>query len=184
MITTLNDIEPHLPADKYQLLLTSLSKTEGDDVDLDIRYILTEIGAKCAMRLLKLFPWSNHGKLLVRLCLDILPLYENDNASQAPRDAIDAMRRRAIGEITPAQLQTFADLALEPAQNASTEQSSTAAWAIYFAAKKDIADAIDGITACRTTNDIQEGDIPNQSDDRAWQEITNRLTDRLDGVEL
>jgi hypothetical protein len=184
MITSLTDIKIHLPDDKFQVLLESLGKDEADSQDLTMQSILSAVGIKWAMRILKVFPFSNHGLLIVRLCQDILPLYENDNASDAPRNAILAMSQRAKGEISAAQLKSFSDLALEPAQNASTEISSTAAWAIYFASQKQISAAIDAITATRAHSGILESDIPNQSADRAWLEVENRLTDRLNDVVL
>lgn len=181
MITTLNNIKSHIPVSEVQKLLVALGKDTPDDEDLEMSFVLSVIGIRYSVRGLKSFPFSGIGRLMVRLTTDILPLYEDveGNDSEAPANAIEAMRRRALGEISAQQLDVFADL-VHPVTRAATEQSSLVVWAIYHAAKKDLRSAIDAITAALTSEGVRQDDKPNQSSERAWQEITDRLNDRLE----
>jgi hypothetical protein len=133
MKTTLNKIREKKPCEEsWKKLLTSLGKTDADDTEVTIRYILDLLGVKDAIWALRAV--EGHDKEIRLFACDcaesVLPFYgakyPDDNR---PRTAIEVSRRHANGEATEDELAAAWDAAWEAAWDAAWE-AARAAWGL------------------------------------------------------
>lgn len=186
MKTSLNKIKTLIPDSDRSALLADLNKSTDDDDDLEMTDILRVIGIKQSARALLSFTFEDNLDFLAKLAENVLPIYEADNSSLAPANAIAGMRLFEKGQITAKELADLADLVapVVPMLATNSENSSTAGWCILFAARGDSASAFDAYTACRCLVDFQQGDKPNQAYDRSFDDVEALLVDKLNGIKL
>jgi hypothetical protein len=104
MKTTLNKIREHSPCEEsWKELLQSLGKTEADDTEVTIRYILDLLGVEDAIWALRAV--NGHDREIRLFACDcaesVLHVFENKYPDDnRPRNAIEVARRFANGEAT------------------------------------------------------------------------------------
>ena len=115
MNTTLKQIREHNPCeDSWKKLLASLNKTQADDEDLPLRYILDTLGVEDAIWSLRSLEGVDREiRLFTCDCAErSLPIYEAKHPNDMrPRTVIGVARRYANGEATAEELTTARDAA-------------------------------------------------------------------------
>ena len=134
MKTTLNEIRKFDPCtDSWQRLLESLGKTEADDTEVKLIYILDLLGIDDAIWALRAVDGhEKEARLFAADCAErVLHLYEDKYpGDDRPRKAIEAARMFARLEISPEEAQA----ACSAARSAFSAADSAAYSAAYSAA--------------------------------------------------
>ena len=142
MKTTLNKIRERNPCDaSWKKLLQSLGKTEADDTEISVRYILDLLGVGDAIWALRAVEGHDREiRLFACDCAEsVLYLFEQKCPDdKRPRNAIEVAMRYANGEATSDEL-TTADAAARAAEDAAAlaagDAAAWAAWAVARAAE-------------------------------------------------
>jgi len=137
MKTTLNKIRSHNPCEgSWRKLLQSLGKTEADDTEVSVRYILDLLGIDDAIWVLRAVDGHDREiRLFACDCAEsVLHLYEDKYPDDnRPRNAIEVARRLANGEATTIELEEARVDAWDAASEAASA-ASRAVWAAWAAA--------------------------------------------------
>jgi len=147
MKTTLNKIRQHNPCEEsWKKLLQSLGKTEADDREVSVRYILELLGIKDAIWSLRVEGHDRDIRLFACGCAEsVLHLFEDRHPDDnRPRNAIEVARRHANGEATTIELEearAAAWLAAEAAWSVAAWASAAASSAASKAASEAAASA-------------------------------------------
>ena len=130
MITTLNEIESQ-PRYRsiWDKLLLGLGKTKADDEPLNLMQILEVNGIDDAVWALCCFDYKDYCLFNADVAESVLHIYEQENTSQAPRKAINAIRDWHDGKISDERLAA----ASYAASCASYDSHVAAAYASYAA---------------------------------------------------
>jgi hypothetical protein len=130
MKTTLNVIKLKMPCKSSWIkLLESLGKTKADDEPISLIYILETLDIKDAIWCLRCFDYKDYCLFLADIAESVLPIYEKKHPdNDAPRKAIEAIRKYHKGEIDREQLTAAAYAA------AAYADAAAAAYAAYAAA--------------------------------------------------
>ena len=137
MKTTLNEIRKHSPcSDGWGNLLLSLDKTQPDDEDLDLMYILKSNGIQDAVWALRCFDYLDYCLFLADVAESVLCIFEKNNDSKAPRLTIQAIRDYKGGGITKERLLSTAYAAYAAYADVAyyAADAADAAYAAYSAA--------------------------------------------------
>lgn len=130
MKTTLNKIRSHNPCEgSWRKLLQSLGKTEADDTEVSVRYILDLLGIDDAIWVLRAVDGHDREvRLFACDCAEsVLHLYEDKYPDDnRPRNAIEVARRHANVEATTIEL--------EEARVDAWDAAARAVWAASAAA--------------------------------------------------
>ena len=147
MKTTLNKIREHSPCEEsWKKLLQSLGKTEADDTEVTVRYILDLLGVEDAIWVLRAV--DGHDREIRLFACDCaesaLHVFENKYPDDnRPRNAIEVARRFANGEATIDELNAAEDAAWDSWAAAgalweaamAARAASMVAWAALWAAR-------------------------------------------------
>jgi hypothetical protein len=133
MKITLSKIRQHHPCkSSWNKLLNSLGKTEADDTEVTIRYILDLLGFADATWALSITEGCEKNiRLFACDCAEsVLPLFEEKYPEdKRPRRAIEVARRFAVGEATLEELKEVTIAAREAWwQGAEGSAVARAAW--------------------------------------------------------
>ena len=138
--TTLKAIRQHRPcglehgsANGYQKLVKFLGKDYGDDTPIRFSQIVESNGVDDAYWCLRALPEEHDNEvrlLLADVAERVLHTYEAVHPNcKKPRQAIEAARAYARGEISKKELAAARDAAWDAARDASLAAARVAAWA-------------------------------------------------------
>ncbi len=153
MKTTLNQIRKHNPCEySWKKLLQSFGKTEADDTEVSIKYILDLLDIKDAIWALRAVEGHDREiRLFACECAEsVLHIFEEKYPDdKRPRNAIEVARRYANSEASEEELAAAWDAAWAAARaagdaaDAATWAAWDAAWAAAWAAGAAAWDAAD-----------------------------------------
>ncbi len=130
MKLTLNKIKEHSPCKSgWKILLTSMNKTEADDVEFELIDVLNSNNIEDAVWCLKCFDYLDYCLFLADVAESVLHIYESEYDSKAPRKAIQGIRDYKGGKITKEELKVLADDAYVVAINSDSDSAYASAYA-------------------------------------------------------
>lgn len=128
MLISLQQIKDKKPCKSgWETLLKSKGKTKADKDLFPITDILDSNGLDDAVWCLRCFEYKDYCLFLADVAESVLHIYEENNASKAPRDAINAIRDYHAGKISKGDLDAAVSAAYAVSDAAAAAVSAVSA---------------------------------------------------------